>query len=177
MKYRSPTSSSTSRSVSPGRAKHLERNRIAANKCREKNRRERKQFERRLTDETQKKDILLAQLYRLRGVRRLEHLTFSNTPRAKPRTNHQLARMAQAVLQGSSNMDSDPSLSVRSWPSFSTGMWSDESVADDVNSIGPGAYNNDSTALPAMSNDFALYEPYNYTDSIFDSFIGVNRFT
>ncbi|OQE69363.1 hypothetical protein PENNAL_c0137G06690 [Penicillium nalgiovense] len=71
-------------------------------------------------------------------------------------------------------MDSDPSLSVRSWPSFSTGMWSDESVADDVNPIGPGAYNNDSTALPATSNDFALYEPYNYTDSIFDSFIGVN---
>ncbi|KAF4771953.1 hypothetical protein HAV15_011162 [Penicillium sp. str.  len=69
-------------------------------------------------------------------------------------------------------MDSDPSLSVRSWPSFSTGMWSDESVADDVNPIGPGAYNNDSTALPATSNDFALYEPYNYTDSIFDSFIG-----
>ncbi|KZN90110.1 hypothetical protein EN45_002210 [Penicillium chrysogenum] len=77
--------------------------------------------------------------------------------------------MTQAVLQGSSNMDSDPSLSVRSWPSFSTGMWSDESVADDVNPIGPGGYNNDSTALPAMSNDFALYEPYNYT--------GVNRFT
>ncbi|KAJ5253164.1 hypothetical protein N7489_003574 [Penicillium chrysogenum] len=66
MKYRSLTSSSTSRSVSPGRAKHLERNRIAANKSREENRREQKQFERRLTDETQKKDILLAQLYCLR---------------------------------------------------------------------------------------------------------------
>ena len=61
-------------------------------------------------------------------------------------------------------MDSDPSLSVRSSPSFSTGLWSDESVADDVNPIGPGAYNNDSTALPAMSNDLALYEPYDYTE-------------
>ncbi|KAJ5244866.1 hypothetical protein N7489_004962 [Penicillium chrysogenum] len=64
-------------------------------------------------------------------------------------------------------MDSDnPCLPVRSSPSFSTGMWSDESVADDVNPIGPGAYNKDSTALPAISNELALYEPYDYTDSI-----------
>lgn len=48
------------------RTKIRERNRIAADKCRQKKKREHQQIERRLSDEIEKKEILLAQLNCLR---------------------------------------------------------------------------------------------------------------
>ncbi|CAG7991620.1 unnamed protein product [Penicillium nalgiovense] len=177
------SASPTSRSVSPGRAKHLERNRIAANKCRERKKREHKQIERRLTDETQKKDILLAQLNCLREeVWDLKNLIFQHAECQDQQINHQLARMTQTVLQNPSNLDaSDAGLPISSSRSLSTRTWSDESVADDANLVGPGAYNNDWTGLPTIANDFAPYESYEpngLPDAIFDNFIDAdNGFT
>ncbi|KAJ5244995.1 hypothetical protein N7489_005091 [Penicillium chrysogenum] len=176
------SASPTSRSVSPGRAKHLERNRMAANKCRERKKREHEQIEWRLTDETQKKDILLAQLNCLREeVWDLKNLMFQHAECQDQKINQQLARMTQTVLQNPSNLDANNSgLPVSSSSSFSNGTWSDESVADDANPR-PGAYNNDWTGLPTIANDFALYESYEpngLPDPIFGNFIDAdNGFT
>ncbi|KAF3010208.1 hypothetical protein E8E15_001694 [Penicillium rubens] len=168
----SPTSG-TSRSVSPRRAKHLERNRIAANKCREKKKREHKQIERRFTDETQKKDMLLAQLNCLREeVWELKGRIFQHAECHDQRINQQLGRMTQTALQCPSKPDvHNPSLSASSSHSLSTGTWSDE----------PVAYNNsnDWTALPDIANEIALYESNEFlTDSVFENFIDAdNGFT
>ncbi|KAJ9489496.1 hypothetical protein VN97_g3783 [Penicillium thymicola] len=179
MKSVSPTSSS--QPVSPGRAKHLERNRIAANKCRERKKREHKQIERRLTDETEKKDILLAQLNCLREeVWNLKNLIFQHADCQDHQINHQLTRMTQTILQTPPNQNSTSSMPTGSSPTFSTGTYSDGSVADDagVNSIGPGAYNDndDWTVLPAIANDFAPYEPHGFiADSLFENFINADN--
>ncbi|KAJ5041855.1 hypothetical protein NUH16_003260 [Penicillium rubens] len=183
MKSVSPTSGTSSRSVSPGRAKHLERNRIAANKCRERKKREHKQIERRFTDETQKRDILLAQLNCLREeVWDLKDRIFQHAECHDQRINQQLARMTQNALQGPSKPDlHNPSLSASSSRSFSTGTWFDEPVADGEDPVGPVAYNNnnDWMALPDIANEFAPYEPNGFlTDSVFENFIDAdNGFT
>ncbi|KAJ5920498.1 hypothetical protein N7516_011356 [Penicillium verrucosum] len=177
MKSVSPTS--PSQPVSPGRAKHLERNRIAANKCRERKKREHKQIERRLTDETEKKDILLAQLNCLREeVWNLKNLIFQHADCQDHQINHQLARMTQTILQSPPNQNSTSSMPTGSSPTFSTGTYSDGSVADDagVNPIGPGAYNDDWTVLPAIANDFSPYESHGFVaDSLFENFINADN--
>ena len=176
---KSVSSASSSQSVSPRRAKHLERNRVAANKCRERKKSEHKQIERRLTHETEKKDILIAQLNCLREeLWDLKNLVFQHAECQDHEINHQLARMTQTVLQTHSNPDVGPSLPTGSSPTFSTGTWSDESVADNANPTGPGAYNNDWTMLPAIPTEFAPYEPNGFTDSMFENFIDTdNGFT
>ncbi|KAJ5373937.1 bZIP transcription factor bZIP-1 [Penicillium concentricum] len=178
MKSVSPTSPSSS--VSPGRAKHLERNRVAANKCRERKKREHKQIERRLSDETEKKDLLLAQLNCLREeVWDLKNLIFQHAECQDHQINHQLARMTETVLHGNPNLEANSSLPTSSSP-FSTGTWSDESV-DDANPTGSGAYDantydrNDWTVLPAIANDFTPYEPNGFTDSMFENFIDADN--
>ncbi|KAJ5253169.1 hypothetical protein N7489_003579 [Penicillium chrysogenum] len=178
---------STSRSISPGRAKHLERNRIASNKCRERKKREHKKIERRFTDETQKKDTLLAQLNCLREeVWDLKSRIFQHAGCHDQRINRQLGIMTQTV-HGPSNPDvhnSSPSAS--SSRSFSTGTWSGESVSDGANTVESVAYNNnnDWTVLPDIAIGFTTHEPNGYepngflTDSIFDNFIDAeNGFT
>lgn len=63
-------------------------------------------------------------------------------------------------------------------PTFSTGTYSDGSVADDagVNPIGPGAYNDDWTVLPAIANDFSPYESHGFVaDSLFENFINADN--
>ncbi|KAJ5964380.1 transcriptional regulator family: bZIP [Penicillium vulpinum] len=179
MKSVSPT---TSQSVSPGRAKHLERNRVAANKCRERKKREHKQIERRLSDETEKKDLLLAQLNCLREeVWDLKNLIFQHAECQDHQINHQLARMTETVLHAQPNQDNNPNMQTSSSPTFSTGTWSDESVADDANHIGPSAYDhntydrNDWTVLPTIANDFTPYEPSGFTDSMFENFIDADN--
>ncbi|KAJ6125135.1 hypothetical protein N7471_012452 [Penicillium samsonianum] len=170
--------SPTSNPISPGRAKHLERNRVAANKCRERKKREHKQIERRLTDETEKKDILLAQLNVLREeVWDLKNLIFQHAECQDHQINHQLARMTQTVLQGPSNPDANnSSMPTSSSPTFSTGTWSDESVADDTNHIGAGAYDRkDWTVLPTIADGFPPCEPTGFTDSMFENFINADN--
>lgn len=150
--------------VTPERAKHLERNRIAANKCRERKKREHKQIERRLSDETEKKDMLLAQLNCLREeVWDLKNIIFQHAECEDHQINLQLAKMTQTVL------DCPPILDTRPSP-VSTGTWSDDSVADETNIIGSGACGNDWTVLP-QANDLVPDEPNGLGDSLFDNFI------
>ncbi|KAK9847722.1 hypothetical protein MYU51_018357 [Penicillium brevicompactum] len=166
--------------ISPERAKHLERNRIAANKCRERKKRENKQIERRLNEETQKKEDL-SQLNRLREeVWDLKNIIFQHAKCEDHQINAQLRRMSQIILhdQFSSNLVV-PEMS--SSPTASTKTWSDESVADEgnliINMIDPGAHNqNDWTILPKVTND-VLYDNDGLADSIFDNFVEDSLYT
>ncbi|KAI2716290.1 hypothetical protein N7455_006079 [Penicillium solitum] len=167
--------------VSPERAKHLERNRIAANKCRERKKRENKQIERRLNEETEKKEVLLAQLNCLQEeVWDLKNIIFQHTECEDHQINTQLRRMTQSVLHGQfvSNIVV-PDMS--SSPTASTKTWSDESVADEgnmnINVIDPGAYNQkDWTNFPKVTNG-VLYDNNGLADSIFDNFIEDSLYT
>jgi hypothetical protein len=171
--------------ISPERAKHLERNRIAANKCRERKKREHKQIERRLSDETEKKEILLAQLNCLREeVWDLKNIIFQHADCEDQRINIQLAKMTQTVLNGQSapkmtvpDKTSVPEMSLS--PTVSTKTWSDESVDEgnvntNIDMIDAGALDlNDWTALPKVPNDM-VYDP-GLTDSVFDNFIDADN--
>jgi hypothetical protein len=157
-----------SQHITPERAKHLERNRIAANKCRERKKREHKQIERRLSDETEKKDLLIAQLNGLREeVWDLKNIIFQHAKCDDHQINAQLAKMTQTVLNHPF-LDS-PSSPATSSP-VSTGTWSDESVAEENGLVAPGAYGSDWTVLPKAAHDL-VYEPNGFTDSLFENFI------
>ncbi|KAJ5352468.1 hypothetical protein N7452_001442 [Penicillium brevicompactum] len=52
-------------SPSPNRAQHLERNRTAANKYRQKKKKEHEEIDHRLHDETEKRELLLSQVHSL----------------------------------------------------------------------------------------------------------------
>ncbi|KAJ5747880.1 uncharacterized protein N7511_009576 [Penicillium nucicola] len=158
-------------SAGPDRAKHLERNRIAANKCRERKKREHKQIERRLSDETEKKELLLAQLNCLKEeVWDLKNIIFQHAECKDHQINLQLARMTQTVLDNQPMQESSMS------PTFSNGSYSDESVAvDDATNhnhtmIDPGALpGGDWTVLPKVADDLVPFD--NGNDSIFENFI------
>lgn len=155
-------SKQSSHSVNPERAKHLERNRIAANKCRERKKREHKQIERRLSDETEKKDLLIAQLNCLREeVWDLKNIIFQHAECEDQQINIQLAKMTQTVLGGDSNLTSTS-------PTFSMGSWSDES---DEKNIGSGAYDGNDWMLPKVADNLVSLEPNGFSDSMFDNFI------
>ncbi|KAJ5308972.1 hypothetical protein PENANT_c020G10286 [Penicillium antarcticum] len=157
--------------VGPDRAKHLERNRIAANKCRERKKREHKQIERRLSDETEKKELLLAQLNCLKEeVWDLKNIIFQHAECKDHQINLQLARMTQTVLENQPMQECSMS------PTFSNGSYSDESVTvDEVNHnnlIDPRAYpGGDWTVLPKVADDLVPYDANTTNDSIFENFI------
>jgi len=78
----------------PERAKARERNRIAADKCRQKKKREHQQIERRLSDEIETKEILLAQLNSLRKeVWDLKNMVFQHAGCENQQIDLQLAWM------------------------------------------------------------------------------------
>lgn len=154
--------------VSPERAKHLERNRVAANKCRERKKREHKQIERRLSDETEKKEILLAQLNVLREeVWGLKNIIFQHAECEDHRINNQLAQMTQTALAGpvpDMVMSASPTS-----PTSPTQTWSDESVAGDhMNLTDPVA--SDPADWPLLPPKEMVFDPA-LTDSMFDNFI------
>ncbi|KAJ5860881.1 uncharacterized protein N7529_008191 [Penicillium soppii] len=180
--------------VSPERAKHLERNRIAANKCRERKKREHKQIERRLSDETEKKEMLLAQLNCLREeVWDLKNIIFQHAECDDHQINNQLRRMTQTAMgtqsvpqKAHSDMAAPdmaaPDMTVPDMslsPTTSTKTWSDESVDEStnmtMNMIDPGAYpQGDWTGLPKVANDM-VYDPNGSTDSLFENFIDADN--
>lgn len=146
------------KSDSAERAKHLERNRIAANKCRERKKRENRQIERRLSDEVDKKEILLAQLHGLQDeVWELKNLIFQHAGCDDHHINRQLSQMTQSVLSGPI-----PDLQLSDSPK----SWSDESV-EQGNLIDPGA---SEWALPSVGT-------FDGTESFFENFIDDNLCT
>lgn len=144
--------------VSPERARHLERNRIAANKCRKKKKKEHEQIQSILHSETAKRETLLALVNVLKEeVWQLKNMIFEHADCADQKINLQLAMMTQNVLGANIDALECPS------PSFSASTWSDGSVGDrhaDSGGIEPGALEN---ADPVPD----------YQEGIFESFIDV----
>lgn len=165
--------------VSPERARHLERNRIAANKCRLKKKREHEQIQIILDNETAKRDSLLAEVGHLKEeLWHLKNRIFEHAKCEDTQIEMQLAKMTQSVLDGNGSPMKCPS------PSFSMSTWSDGSVGDAgaaaaaaaVSAEGGMGLNSGSFSrsmsgsMPRpMSTDITVYE--GYPEGVFDSFV------
>jgi hypothetical protein len=115
--------------ISPERAKHLERNRISANKCRIKKKKEHAKMQTLLNSETAKRDSLLSEVGLLKDeLWYLKNMIFEHAQCEHQSINNQLAKMTQSILESSSGQLICPS------PAFSTSTWSDGSVLEE-----PGA--------------------------------------
>ena len=145
--------------VSPERARHLERNRIAANKCRKKKKKEHEQIQSILHVETAKRETLLAQVNVLKEeVWQLKNMMFEHADCADQKINLQLAMMTQNMLGANIEALKCPS------PTFSASTWSDGSAGDgdgDSSKIESGALQNIADPVP------------DYQDGLFESFIDV----
>ncbi|KAJ5389574.1 uncharacterized protein N7496_000642 [Penicillium cataractarum] len=112
--------------ISPERAKHLERNRISANKCRMKKKKEHARMESLLSTETAKRDSLLSEVGLLKDeLWYLKNMIFEHAQCEHQSINNQLVKMTQAVLESSSGQLKCPS------PAFSSSTWSDGSVLEE----------------------------------------------
>ncbi|KAJ5096054.1 hypothetical protein NUU61_005410 [Penicillium alfredii] len=161
----------TTKDVTPQRARHLERNRVAANKCRLKKKQEHQQIQRRLSDETEKHDLLVAQIHGLREeMWELKNRMFQHVGCEDTHINHQLQTMTQNALLGSNS-----SLGRRPSSTFSVGTaWSDESpveppVEHDNLSIGDVAADLDASTLLTGYLDESLDDTL--PDLMFDELI------
>lgn len=109
--------------VSPQRARHLERNRIAANKCRLKRKKEHDHIQSILDGESAKRECLLAEVTVLKEeLWHLKNRIFEHATCHDQSIDAQLAIMSQNVLRGSPDLLECPS------PTFSMSTWSDHSV-------------------------------------------------
>ena len=146
--------------MSPERAKHLERNRIAANKCRLKKKKEYEQIQNTLNSETAKHDCLVAELESLKEeIWVLKNRIFDHAECDDQRINSQLAKMTQNVLGWHSGQGECPS------PSFSVSSRSDGSVGDKFGSE-PAEYGDLAAAMETEKSS-----DYGYPDMMFDSFV------
>ncbi|KAJ5160579.1 uncharacterized protein N7482_007583 [Penicillium canariense] len=88
--------------VSPKRARHLERNRAAASKCRLKKKREHEQIQSVLDNESTKRDILLAEVDCLKEeIWQLTNTIFEHAKCEDQQINLQLAKMTQKYIESS----------------------------------------------------------------------------
>ncbi|KAJ5156696.1 hypothetical protein N7492_009499 [Penicillium capsulatum] len=152
---RSSKAQSSSDEINPQRAKHLERNRIAANKCRLKKKKEHEQIQSTLHDESARRDSLLAEVGSLREeIWVLKNQVFSHVGCQDHRINSQLARMTQSALQTSPQQAPCPS------PTFSMSTKSDGSSGIE---LAHGAASTDNAPEEVINDDD--FEP------LFDKFI------
>ena len=107
--------------LSPERAKHLERNRVAANKCRLKKKREHEQIQNTLNNETARHTSLVSELTTLREeIWYLKNQIFDHAKCNDQRINLQLSKMTTQIL-GDNDMSQDQCPS----PTFSVSTRSD----------------------------------------------------
>lgn len=98
--------------LSPERARHLERNRLAANKCRLKKKREHEQIQGVLENETARRDILLAEVDVLKEeLWCLKNRVFEHAKCDDHHISSQLSKMNQDLLESSSRRSSSSSFS------------------------------------------------------------------
>lgn len=98
--------------LSPERARHLERNRVAANKCRLKKKREHEQIQGVLENETARRDILLAEVDVLKEeLWCLKNRVFEHANCDDHHISSQLSKMNQDLLELSSRRSSSSSFS------------------------------------------------------------------
>ncbi|KAJ6104482.1 hypothetical protein N7523_010802 [Penicillium sp. IBT 18751x] len=145
--------------VSPERARHLERNRIAANKCRKKKKKEHEQIQSILHVETAKRETLLAQVNVLKEeVWQLKNMMFEHADCADQKINLQLAMMTQNMLGANIDALKCPS------PTFSASTWSDGSAGE-----GDG----DSRKVESSAPQPIADPVPDFQDGLFESFIDV----
>lgn len=98
--------------ISPQRARHLERNRVAANKCRLKKKKEHEQIQGALENETARRDILLAEVDVLKEeLWRLKNRVFEHANCDDHHISRQLSKMNQELLDSSSRRNSSSTFS------------------------------------------------------------------
>ncbi|KAJ5320051.1 hypothetical protein PENANT_c025G10678 [Penicillium antarcticum] len=89
--------------LTPERARYLERNRVAANKCRLKKKQECEKIQHILDRETTKRETLLAEAKELKEeVWQLKNMVFAHARCGDEQINRQLTKMTQNVLKSSS---------------------------------------------------------------------------
>lgn len=147
--------------VSPERARRLERNRIAANKCRIKKKKEHESIQSVLHSAIAKRQTLIAEVNVLKEeVWQLKNRMFEHANCDDQRINLQLAKMAQNVLGAKAE-------AVKcSTPTFSISTWSDGSVGDEYGDNGgmeSGAVENVAEPVP------------DFQDGLFESFIDLRN--
>lgn len=124
----SKRSSKRYENMSSDRAKQLERNRIAANKCRQKRKQHNEQIQRTLCDETAKHEALLSTVDGLKEeLWHLKNQIFNHASCDDPQINFQLAKISERVA-------SNPRNSLGAFhcpsPTFSASTVSDKSSGD-----------------------------------------------
>ncbi|KAF3386147.1 hypothetical protein F1880_000842 [Penicillium rolfsii] len=146
--------------ISPERAKHLERNRISANKCRMKKKKEHARMQTRLSTETAKRDSLLSQVGLLKDeLWYLKNMIFEHAKCKHQSIDNELSKMTQSILASSSGQRKCPSMKCPS-PAFSTSTWSDGSGLEELGASGRPV------ALPAGGLGYGG-DP----EAIFDNFL------
>ncbi|KAJ5152299.1 hypothetical protein N7492_010594 [Penicillium capsulatum] len=114
-------------SISPGRARHLDRNRVAANRCRLKRKQESETIQNILSKETAKRQMLKAEVNQLKeGLCCLKDRLFAHAGCKDQFIDLELARIAHDVLGGNPDPARCPS------PAFSASTWSEGSVDTSV---------------------------------------------
>ncbi|KAJ9481656.1 hypothetical protein VN97_g11813 [Penicillium thymicola] len=162
----------------PERVKVRERNRVAANKCRQKKKREHQQIERRLSDENEKKEILLAQLNCLREeVWALKDMIFQHAECEDRQIGLQLARVTWNVLNDPSKC-AQPINEATPLPALSSGTSSDDSAGSDsqLNASNTDPYDeNDWTLFPKISDGLMAPNLDVNPDSMFANFVNMEN--
>jgi hypothetical protein len=155
--------------LSPERTRHLERNRLAANKCRLKKKREHKQIQDVLENETARRDILLAEVDVLKEeLWCLKNRVFEHASCDDHQISSQLSKMNQDLLDSSSRRSSSSSFS----DSASSGSGGSEegAICMDVCSSFP-EWENFSKTLPVYDQDNCG----GYFDELLDNFVDVTK--
>jgi hypothetical protein len=145
--------------VSPERARYLERNRVAANKCRLKKKQEREEIQRMLQKETAKRNTLLAEVKKLKEETwRLKNGVFAHAKCGDHRINLQLTKMTQKLLEKSS-LQCPSVLDITFSDTSEGGMKTDEEgLKTDLSTISP-ASSVDDTATCAEIFDWYIDLP------------------
>jgi hypothetical protein len=164
---RGPGSQIPREAISPERARHLERNRVAANRCRLKKKKEHEQIQGVLENETARRDILLAEVDALKEeLWRLKNRVFEHANCDDHQISRQLSKMNQDLLDSSSRRSSFSSFSDVS----SSGGSEEGAMCMELGTSFPewGDY---SQTMPVYDQESCG----GYFDELLDNFVNINK--
>ncbi|KAJ5370574.1 uncharacterized protein N7496_006666 [Penicillium cataractarum] len=165
--HRGPGPQISRDAISPARARHLERNRLAANKCRLKKKREHEQIQGVLQSETARRDILLAEVDVLREeLWRLKNRVFAHANCDDQHISLQLSQMNQDLLNSSSRRSSSSSFE----DNLSSGGSEEGAMGMDACTTFP-EWGDFSSTLPVYDQDRCG----GYFDELLDNFVDVTK--
>ncbi|KAJ5480792.1 hypothetical protein N7539_006686 [Penicillium diatomitis] len=169
--------SSSTETISPERAKHLERNRISANKCRLKKKKEHSRMESILNFETRKRDALLSEVGLLKDkLWCLKNMIFEHAQCDNPHINYQLARMTEQVLSKSpaSAASISPVFATKSQPDGSAFFagGGERRPLDSFGAAAAGTAGTAGTAGAALSSDMNLVQ--GYSETMFENLVDIS---